>query len=889
MDQGENSMKCVIAGIGLAGIVAFAVAGCASGGGRGEPQVTLVMPREPLYVGSYARIPVRLERGSSFDSLAFRVDGGPAGGTVSESRDETFSLKRPDIVLIAGHLPGRYVLEAVRKADGVVLGREAFSVSVVPPRGRLGPSFVSQAMDASPPAGSAWGGGPAGPQNLGLNSATGTRNVALILVDTNDGNYPTDAVALDAIRDNWRQHISDGVLSGGLDASVRRYYRESSGNRMDVALTLFGPVHLNDAWGNVGPQEGNGDQDWVVHAQACITAADALVDYRQFDTVLLVSQSLGTAGGADSQFGWPIASIGEWGGWVTGDGSLTLGTIQMPFDWTERDGSHRQVFATLSHELGHNLGLGDQYTPGVAGRNVGGWDLMHAEANLPNFSLGHRLRLGWADAAWVRTFDFASLGSPVDQSTTLSPAAAGAPAAGRFAGIEVRVTDGLNYYFEHRNPVAGQIADRGLPAADRVLGTDVRSGSFSPPFARPDLLLLPNDADGDGPVLGNGANYRETDNSSPIYPVEFRADVSGLSGSTADVRIRYGVNDRPDPSIRPWGAPPWQTPDIEVRNARNAVNPALFNVPWQGNPNTIVAKVKNNGLLDAPGVLVNFYVKNFNIGGAPESFLGSSTKDIAAGATVEFDTGWVPPSAGHYCVVVRIPLYQRPGTPVVVELTELNNVAQSNYTQFISPTASPAVRQIAQVEVGNPYAAPTRVYVSLNQTNPGYRTYLEHKWLDLGPGEVRSVTVMFEFVGELPETLREDKQARALLGSPNEVGIQAVISDPTDVNHHVLHRLGGADVRVTTGRAAKFEAFQVEGRVASGTVVTADGEPVPGGHVIFSASRGRGRDARITNQTAELKGHVFRVPLHLQGETVRAYYLPPEGFGDATSETVDLR
>ena len=52
----------------------------------------------------------------------------------------------------------------------------------------------------------------------------------------------------------------------------------------------------------------------------------------------------------------------------------------MPTDWTAVDG--RRVHETLSHEIGHNLGLPDLYMnvtgfdPGIQARDVGSWDLM---------------------------------------------------------------------------------------------------------------------------------------------------------------------------------------------------------------------------------------------------------------------------------------------------------------------------------------------------------------------------------------------------------------------------------------------------------------------------------------------------------------------------------
>jgi CARDB len=271
-----------------------------------------------------------------------------------------------------------------------------------------------------------------------------------------------------------------------------------------------------------------------------------------------------------------------------------------------------------------------------------------------------------------------------------------------------------------------------------VLGTDVASSPFSPPFARPNILLLPQDGDDNGTVLGNGQFYREID-ASP-FPVEFRAEVSGINGNQANVRVKYGTNGRPDPSIRPWPASasrPWQSPDIEVRNAKNAIDASWANVPWAGNMNTVVAKIKNGGNVLAPGVVANFYVRNYNIGGAPEVFLGSDRRDIGPGATVEFTTGWIPPATGHYCVVVRIPLYVVPSAPTVVEMTELNNIAQTNYDRFNTATSSPSTRVETSVEVGNPFDKATRVILVGQQTNPLYRTLVETTWLTLKPKQTK--------------------------------------------------------------------------------------------------------------------------------------------------------
>ena len=848
--------------------------------GPAPSAVALVLPADPLYVGSYVRVPVRISSaaGVGFDDLVFRVVEGPPGGTVSESRDTTFDPARPDVMLIAGHRPGTYTLEAAERSTGTVRAAGTFRVDVRSRGGTRGPSFVTQtASSATPSAGTAWGGGPAGRQNVGTNPTGPVQRIALIFVDTDDQRFPTDAATMDALRATWRQHLVDGVTAGGFTRSVRHYYEEASLGGTTVQVDVFGPYALDGSWTEVGPGAG-----WFEHAQAVVTAADPDVDFSQYNTVMSVSQGVGAPGSAGTRFAWPIASIGRGAWWVTADPGVVMGSIQMPHDWMARD--TRTIFQTASHELGHNLGLGDQYTPAVPGRNPGDWELMHAEGRLPGFSLAHKMRLGWVQESWVRGFDFASLGSPVDQTVTLVPTAAGAPAPGRFVGAEVRITDGLNYYFEYRRLDSARIADRGLPTDDRVLLTDVRSGDFTPPIARPDILLMHDDADGDGPVLGNGQDFRQMDTSSPTFPVEFRADVSAIDGTRADVRIRYGINERPDPSIRPWGAPPWQTPDIEVRNARNATDPLWFNVPWVGNPNDVIATIRNNSVVAAPGVRVEFYVKNYNVGGAPETFLGADTRDMAPGETVEFSTSWVPPSTGHYCIVVRIPLYVRPGTPVIVELTELNNVAQSNYDRFISGTASPAERRITQVEVGNPFDRPTRVFVTVDQSSPFYRTYLEHKWLDLGPLESRPVTVMMEYVGTAPPGAG-DRQRPDDKRPVNQVMLAGYAQNPYDTTGHNLVRLGGAQLEVATGERTRFQEFGADARTVHGAVVTAGGQPVSGGAVILTL---RDPGGRLRNQRVELRSGIFRAQLQGEAREVTAYYVPAPGYADATSETLRI-
>jgi hypothetical protein len=256
---------------------------------------------------------------------------------------------------------------------------------------------------------------------------------------------------------------------------------------------------------------------------------------------------------------------------------------------------------------------------------------------------------------------------------------------------------------------------------------------------------------------------------------------------------------------------------------------------------------------------------------------------------VEFSTSWVPPSDGHYCIVVRIPLYTRPGEPPVTEMTELNNVAQSNYDRFISPTASPSTRRMTSVEVGNPYDRPTRVYIGLDQNNPYYRTYLEHRWLDLDANETAMVGVMLEFVGSLPPIGIEDRPVHKL-ELANRVSIQSLIVNPYDANGHVMHRLGGAELDVVTGRSTRIEEFGYRGGGFGGVVITSDGEPVPSGTVILTirTKDAQGQDLDVINARGEVRNGQFHIPVEQREGEVQAYFVPPTGFGDATSRVVAI-
>lgn len=858
--------------------------------------LTVRPTRKTMFVGSYAPLKVAIDpsSGTTVDDYDFTIPSGLAGGVVSLARGPKHTPDAPTAMLLGGYEPGTHLLQVVERATSTVVAETKFRLTTNWRGKRRGPSLWFSGSPRANLAGSAWGGGPAGPQNIATTPALGTRRIALLFVDTSSQRYTTDAPTMQAHRDRWMDEVIDGVVVAGQTRSTRAFFQEVSYSSFDLSAQTFGPVQLSTNWDANFNADGTPKGSFF---QAAITAADSLINYNDFDTVVCITQSVPAAGSTPAKSAWPYASIGAWGPYTTGEGNRNLGVISMPNEWGVS--GDREIHETFAHELAHNLGLGDQYAPTVAGRNPGGWELMDADDPLPHFSVSHRMALGWVPAGWVRTFDFAAAGAPVDENVTLHAIERGAPPAGRSGAVEVRIGDGLNYYWEYRNGETPQIGDRSLPADERVLGTDVASAPFVPPYSRPGILLLPADGDDDGAVLGNGNFYREIDGSP--FPVEFRTDVTAISGDRADLRIRYGANGRPDPSIRPWPAGPgrqWQSPDIEVRNAKNLADAAWANVPWVGNNNTIVAKVRNAGTILAPQVRVNFYVKNFNIGGAPEVFLGADVRDVAAGATVEFSTMWVPPSTGHYCVVVRIPLYIVPTATTIVEMTELNNLAQSNYDRFNTATSSASTREETVVEVGNPYDEATRVWIIGEQTNPLYRTYVGTTWLWLAPGETRNVPVMMEYAldpksDRIPDDVRHvrTRDIEKLSRVPNDLGLHAYAEDPHDNPRHALELMGGAGIQVTTGRATEFDRFSNDGNVVVGRIVTADdGAPVHGGTVVVTVSDVPDRFESHVSSSSEVDDGSFLVRFGKDDfRVMRAEYLPATGFGASSVDWTERR
>jgi M6 family metalloprotease-like protein len=890
-----------------------------------DPRITPV--GGPVFVGSWVELGFDLgTSGLTKDQVRFEVPDGLDAGFVSYAQPN--GVGDPVPLLVAGGKTGPHELRLVEISTASILATAEFEISDHWPDSEVGPGGFYTTNDNFE-GGGGWGGGPGTPQNIGTQPHSGTWRSLVLMVDTSSRRWPGDAPTMTANRTAILGHVTNGILFNGDTRSARRYYEENSrfvaasGGNPARGLTLgvlnnqtFGPVALPDAWEDYFAQtldeDGNViDEKWwskgattqTIISRAISDGVCTTANFTNLDVLIIVPFSADAAAGAGARFVWPHANGST--EYLCGTNAMTdrrsFGRAFVPLDFDVHDG--RQMHTTLSHELGHTLGLPDlydfpEYSDDVSNRTTGDWDMMAGSRNaLPHYSLSNKMRMGWIPAGHLKLYNFQG-SSAVAQNITLHAAELGDPPSGRVKGIEIRLGDGWNYYVEYRAEQAAQVTD-GLPTDRRVLITDVTSDTYTAPIARPPILLVHKDIDGDGPIIGSGADFEEKD---PGTQMDLKVEVVSTAADNAVVKVSYGSNGKPEPGIRPWpGAPNWQSPDIEIRNDKATADPdKYFNTPWLGHDNKVVAKVRNAGDLLAKGVVVDFFVTEYSSGDGPWVSLGFDTQDVAANATKEFSTGWNP-GAGedkHYCVIVRIRLYQDPANLAIVDQNIYNNEARSNYTRFVSASASPSSRVGAQVLLANPFDKSTLVFADVKKSHPQHRVFTDHQWLRVPAKGQRPIQVWDEAIFGTPEwplvaETRERRVPTRLWETPNRLSITGYAARPFKADCRSLTLTGGVGMRVDAGRATTIRMRAATPRYVAGEVSFVDnGGPVTaGGKVLIEMRDAGGRYFTFTDQVDPNGTFSIREFPNRFGDatrTIEVHYLGTFGAAPCTTGRISL-
>ena len=721
--------------------------------------VRVGVPTGPLWPGSWVDVEIDTAL-SGWTRSDLTVAAEPAGlVTIDEHPAVDQRPERPTVRLLAHATLGAVDLVVRDAATSTEVGRGPVTVGFDPTSPLDGPPIWVDTPSRPPMMqvlASTRGVDDAGqlrPTDNG-GAATAAWRVLAVLVDTRDARWSdaagTPAPTAAAAKATWRDVL---IGANGLNT----FYREMSANRLSVDLVtgaVQGPVQLDGTWTDWFTMP-TGTSQWLVKddvVQRVVTALQSITDWTKVDAVFLVFRSASAA-----NFIWPRASSRVYAVQAKDgagkDVQVKVSKVGMPHDQPTLPGLGFTNVEVSAHELGHTIGLDDlymdtTYADAMAKRDLGTRELMANQSGLPHLSARHKLLLGFLDTGHVRSFQY---GFADEVTLDLAPASDGLPPAGTVAAVELKVAPRLSWFFEYRVARPGRIGDLGgVFSGGTVIGYDATKYALPPISAnkrRPIILLL-DDGDGEGAVLSAGDDYDHLDVDGQALS-QFRLEVASMTATSAKVKVKVGAISAPDPYLvnNNGEKGDYKSPDIEVRNELSDKDGAWLNRPIIG-VNRVVAKVHNGGGLDAPNVSVRFKVLPFNTDD-PDSErwadLGDPvTHEVKAGQTAEFETQWSPDHDAHFCVQARIDRYTRVPGAAADEPDVDNNLAQSNFFKVESKPSSPASREVSLVEVHNPYPYAAAALVDVSQDTDAYRTFVDHQWVHLQPGETRRVRVEVE-------------------------------------------------------------------------------------------------------------------------------------------------
>jgi hypothetical protein len=414
-------------------------------------------------------------------SLELVVEDHPDGAKLVYSVNaagDRYVLDVPDDLAIGE--PGRRV-----RVQGMRTGNRVAVSAVVPIASNDATSADSASLLASSGSGSA-------------SDTTGVQRTLVLLL--NFTAYPDQPLTVAEVR--------DAVFDA--PDSMNAFYREASFDQVSFAGDVVGWLTLPTVPANC---------DNFVLLQEAIQAADPLVDFTQYDRLILVSPALGPLPGCPIEGGrGTVGKITI----ATQDGQQTLSV-----SWIEEF----NVFG-LAHEMGHNLGLLHANRLECPTETIDA-SCTHTEyqdpfdvmgTNLYQFNAPHKERLGWLQPANVTlavgdgTFTVEALETPTAGVQALKVQAAGS---------------GYYYYIEHREPFGFDAALAGHP--DVLAGAEVRRAIWCQKgcgSGDTDLLVTPQTDHLSG-VVAPGSFFT-LDGPHPLFFTPL-----GVTGGHLDARLRH--------------------------------------------------------------------------------------------------------------------------------------------------------------------------------------------------------------------------------------------------------------------------------------------------------------------------------------------------------------
>lgn len=557
-----------------------------------------------------------------------------------------------------------------------------------------------------------------------------------------------------------------------LNAQVRPFYERAT---YGVMTPLFeapsgGP---SDGWFPLGYPLA--DSNYVKTGQAAIDAVDPLVDFSNYNGVVVIHNYHEFDGQTRSYEWWRVTRGGEAsrrdldGGWTR---IRQLG-LTLTAEWRARYAGepYDPAAAVVAHELGHQIGMRTHYgnfswSPGLVRETITPWDVMGESPGQAHFLGWAKLVHGYLDSARVTTIGPPTNGD-IELSVSLKPLERPTSAGVQLLKLPFHAGEPFaGYVIENRQPVT---SDERVPETG-VLLTRVNEHPDIPHGAS--AMVVVHGATGD---LTRAALQVGETFSDPGRGIE----LSVVSAAAEDRRVRVRYAQPPagsvELSITPWKAPPYWTSDIWVDSEKNgfgtyrytdaAGNPVgQGDDPWVNHVNRIWVRIHNRGMLPATDVRVDVSISQppgmGDAGGDWRSIGTISFPTVPAGSDVKQFVPWSPGVAAHTCI--RAVIEGMPG-----EAAADNNVAQSNVLTFDTTTGSPWKAVAGTVQVYNPsQEEETTVVMGLQDVPSGWAFELEPPQITLPPGGKGTVRLTLHPSGPPDEAKGSGGYEPGFIGKP---------------------------------------------------------------------------------------------------------------------------
>ena len=198
--------------------------------------------------------------------------------------------------------------------------------------------------------------------------------------------FPTDASVYETLLNG----------SGSSSISVQQYYKDMSNNNLTIQFDVLGPVCVTKSWSYYGANDSSGNDEhlgeFIHEAISLLVSKYPDTDFSKYDnngdgyidSIIVIHQGRGEESGADSRTIWSCQSeLSSLSSDIDGKiaisnaqgGKIFKGFITVP-EYTFKSGD--STVGVFCHELGHVLGLPDQYDTTSVTNGVGVWSLMSA-------------------------------------------------------------------------------------------------------------------------------------------------------------------------------------------------------------------------------------------------------------------------------------------------------------------------------------------------------------------------------------------------------------------------------------------------------------------------------------------------------------------------------